>query len=77
MTWRLQVFFKAGVLGQLEDWRDERLGKIMTMFQSLIRGCILRDSYQRLLDQRQELLELKHSNCNTDLLSSCTEWRLS
>ena len=47
-----KVFFKAGVLGSLEDWRDERLGKIMTMFQSLVRGCILRDSYQRLMDQR-------------------------
>ena len=62
-----KVFFKAGVLGSLEDWRDERLGKIMTMFQSLVRGAILRDSYQRLLDQRSVSV-----GCNTDVFVPCT-----
>ena len=51
----LQVFFKAGVLGTLEDWRDERLAKIITLFQAHIRGHILRKSYQKLCDQRVAL----------------------
>ena len=48
----VQVFFKAGVLGTLEDWRDERLARIITLFQAHIRGSILRKSYQKLCDQR-------------------------
>ena len=51
----LQGFFKAGVLGTLEDWRDERLAKIITLFQAHIRGHILRKSYQKLCDQRVAL----------------------
>ena len=37
-----KVFFKVGVLGTLEDWRDERLARIITLFQAHIRGSILR-----------------------------------
>jgi myosin heavy chain 6/7 len=29
-----KVFFKVGVLGMLEDMRDERLSKIISMFQA-------------------------------------------
>ena len=47
-----KVFFKVGVLGTLEDWRDERLARIITLFQAHIRGSILRKSYQKLCDQR-------------------------
>jgi myosin heavy subunit len=32
-----KVFFKAGVLAALEDYRDEKLGAIMTGFQATIR----------------------------------------
>ena len=47
-----KVFFRAGVLGQLEDIRDERLGKIIAMFQAWIRGYLMRRQYRRLQDQR-------------------------
>ena len=47
-----KVFFKVGVMGTLEDWRDERLARIITLFQAHIRGSILRKSYQKLCDQR-------------------------
>lgn len=47
-----KVFFKAGVLGMLEDMRDERLGKIISMFQAQIRGYIMRRNYKKLQDQR-------------------------
>jgi len=33
-----KVFFRAGVLGMLEDMRDERLSKIIANFQARIRG---------------------------------------
>jgi len=47
-----KVFFRAGVLGQLEEIRDERLGKIITWLQSCIRGYLTRKEYKRLQDQR-------------------------
>ena len=47
-----KVFFKAGVLGALEDMRDERLSKIMSNFQARIRGYLIRKNYKKLQDQR-------------------------
>lgn len=47
-----KVFFKAGVLGMLEELRDERLSKIVAMFQAHIRGYLMRKSYKKLCDQR-------------------------
>jgi len=47
-----KVFFRAGVLGMLEDMRDERLSKIMANFQARIRGYINRQNYKKLQEQR-------------------------
>lgn len=47
-----KVFFRAGVLGNLEDLRDERLTKIMSLFQAHVRGYIMRKNYSKLQDQR-------------------------
>lgn len=47
-----KVFFKVGVLGMLEDMRDERLSKIISMFQAHIRGYLIRKAYKKLQDQR-------------------------
>ena len=47
-----KVFFRAGVLGHLEDMRDERLAKIISLFQARIRGYLIRKNYQKLQDQR-------------------------
>ena len=47
-----KVFFKAGVLGMLEDMRDERLAKIISMFQAHVRGYLMRRQYKKLQDQR-------------------------
>lgn len=48
----LQVFFKAGTLGQLEEMRDDKLSKIITWMQSAIRGYHTRKQYKKLQDQR-------------------------
>jgi len=50
-----KVFFKAGVLGALEDMRDERLAKIVSNFQARIRGYLIRKNYRKLQDQRVAL----------------------
>ncbi|XP_018322124.1 myosin heavy chain, muscle isoform X19 [Agrilus planipennis] len=50
-----KVFFRAGVLGQMEELRDERLGKIMTWLQSWARGYLSRKEFKRLQEQRLAL----------------------
>ena len=35
-----KVFFKAGILGTLEEWRDDRLTKIVALFQAHVRGDV-------------------------------------
>lgn len=57
--WRLhllppppQVFFKAGLLGILEELRDQRLAKVLTLLQARGRGRLMRLEYQRLLGGR-------------------------
>src|SRR6218665_172743 len=47
-----KIFFKAGILGQLEEMRDERLSKIISNFQARIRGYLIRKNYTKLQDQR-------------------------
>ncbi|XP_030752190.1 myosin heavy chain, muscle isoform X43 [Sitophilus oryzae] len=50
-----KVFFRAGVLGQMEELRDERLSKIVTWMQSWIRGYLSRKEFKRLQEQRLAL----------------------
>ena len=47
-----QVFFRAGVLGRLEEMRDERLAKIMTMIQSACRWYLCKKHFEKLKEQR-------------------------
>ncbi|XP_039445208.1 myosin heavy chain, muscle isoform X1 [Culex pipiens pallens] len=50
-----KVFFRAGVLGQMEEFRDDRLSKIMTWMQSWIRGYLSRKSFKKMQEQRVSL----------------------
>ena len=49
------MFFRAGVLGQMEELRDERLGRIMSWMQSWIRGYLARKDYKKIQEQRLAL----------------------
>lgn len=46
------MFFRAGVLGQMEELRDDRLGKIISWLQAYIRGYLSRKGFKKLQDQR-------------------------
>lgn len=50
-----QVFFRAGVLGQMEEFRDERLSKIVSWMQAFIRGYLARKDFKALQEQRLAL----------------------
>ncbi|XP_037596323.1 myosin-16 [Cebus imitator] len=50
-----KVFFRAGILAKLEDMRDERLAKIMTMLQCRLRGFLMRVEFKKMLERRMGL----------------------
>ncbi|RZB40752.1 myosin heavy chain, muscle isoform X13 [Asbolus verrucosus] len=52
---KTKVFFRAGVLGQMEELRDDRLSKIVTWMQSWVRGYLSRKEFKRLQEQRLAL----------------------
>ena len=47
-----KLFFKAGVLGNMEELRDEKVATIITSFQCYIRGNAMRKKFKKMLDQR-------------------------
>uniref|UniRef100_A0A0L8H7J6 Myosin motor domain-containing protein n=1 Tax=Octopus bimaculoides TaxID=37653 RepID=A0A0L8H7J6_OCTBM len=71
-----KVFFKAGVLGMLEDMRDERLSKIISMFQAHIRGYLMRKAYKKLQDQRIGLTLIQRNIRKWLVLRNWEWWRL-
>merc|ERR1739838_991813 len=46
-----KVFFRAGIVGELEEMRDERLSKIIAQFQAYCKGHLMRIEYKRMKDQ--------------------------
>ncbi|XP_048122943.1 myosin-7 [Alosa alosa] len=54
-----KVFFKAGLLGLLEEMRDDRLSLIITNFQARSRGYLARIEFQKLVERRDALLVIQ------------------
>uniref|UniRef100_A0A3P8VL58 Myosin, heavy chain 7B, cardiac muscle, beta a n=3 Tax=Cynoglossus semilaevis TaxID=244447 RepID=A0A3P8VL58_CYNSE len=51
-----KVFFKAGLLGHLEELRDQRLAKVLTLLQAAARGKIMRLELARMMERRDALM---------------------
>ncbi|XP_037113421.1 myosin heavy chain, fast skeletal muscle-like [Syngnathus acus] len=47
-----KVFFKAGLLGTLEELRDEKLASLVTQTQAVCRGYLMRKEYINLIAQK-------------------------
>ncbi|NXI27159.1 MYH6 protein, partial [Sterrhoptilus dennistouni] len=54
-----KVFFKAGLLGQLEEMRDERLSRIITRIQARARGQLMRLEFKKIVERRDALLVIQ------------------
>ncbi|KAK5912992.1 hypothetical protein CesoFtcFv8_002817 [Champsocephalus esox] len=54
-----KVFFKAGLLGVLEEMRDERLAKTLTLLQAVARGRMMRKELNKFSDMREALVIIK------------------
>merc|ERR1712106_266972 len=56
-----KVFFRAGVLGQVEDIRDEVIGKMVCLVQNWVRGYLGRKTYKKLQEQRVALIVVQRN----------------
>ncbi|KAM8723837.1 myosin-16-like [Acanthopagrus schlegelii] len=56
-----KVFFRAGILAKLEDMRDERLVKIITMLQAQLRGTLMRIEFKKMVDRRIALMAIQRN----------------
>ncbi|KAJ7331894.1 hypothetical protein JRQ81_014074 [Phrynocephalus forsythii] len=63
-----KVFFKAGLLGHLEEMRDERLAKIITLLQARMRGRLMRIEYGWIIGRRHYLWD---ATWHIEVLSVC------
>ncbi|KAL0181169.1 hypothetical protein M9458_023575, partial [Cirrhinus mrigala] len=52
MGYQSQVFFKAGLLGHLEEMRDERLAKVLTLLQAASRGKLMRMELKKMTERK-------------------------
>ncbi|KAM9281299.1 myosin heavy chain, skeletal muscle, adult-like [Morus bassanus] len=56
-----KVFFKAGLIGLLEEMRDEKLAQIMTMTQARCRGFLMRVEYRRMVERRDAIFCIQYN----------------
>ncbi|XP_072571718.1 myosin heavy chain, fast skeletal muscle-like [Paramormyrops kingsleyae] len=56
-----KVFFKAGLLGQLEEMRDEKLAILITMTQALCRGFLMRREFMQMMERRESIYSIQYN----------------
>ncbi|XP_078081536.1 myosin-4-like [Mustelus asterias] len=56
-----KVFFKAGLLGTLEEMRDDKLAQLVTRTQAMCRGFLMRVEFKRMMERREALYTLQYN----------------
>ncbi|KAM9346310.1 myosin heavy chain, skeletal muscle, adult-like isoform 2-T2 [Symphorus nematophorus] len=56
-----KVFFKAGLLGLLEEMRDERLAVLMTRIQAVSRGYVTRQRLKEMTKKRESIFIIQYN----------------
>uniref|UniRef100_A0A665T5F2 Myosin, heavy chain b n=1 Tax=Echeneis naucrates TaxID=173247 RepID=A0A665T5F2_ECHNA len=56
-----KVFFKAGLLGTLEEMRDEKLVELVTMTQALCRGYVMRREFVKMMARREAIYSIQYN----------------
>ncbi|XP_060931807.1 myosin heavy chain, fast skeletal muscle-like [Limanda limanda] len=56
-----KVFFKAGLLGTLEEMRDEKLAALVTMTQALCRAYLMRKEYVKMTERREAIYTIQYN----------------
>ncbi|KAJ1130858.1 hypothetical protein NDU88_009203 [Pleurodeles waltl] len=56
-----KVFFKAGILGVLEEMRDDRLAQLITRTQAMCRGFLMRVEFQKMMERRESIFTIQYN----------------
>uniref|UniRef100_A0A8C5WKV3 Myosin heavy chain 3 n=1 Tax=Leptobrachium leishanense TaxID=445787 RepID=A0A8C5WKV3_9ANUR len=56
-----KVFFKAGLLGTLEEMRDDRLAHLITRTQALGRGYLMRLEFKKMMERREAIYSIQYN----------------
>ncbi|KAE8577318.1 hypothetical protein XENTR_v10004526 [Xenopus tropicalis] len=56
-----KVFFKAGLLGTLEEMRDERLAQLITRTQAMCRGFLMRVEFRKMMERRESVFCIQYN----------------
>ncbi|CAB1326814.1 unnamed protein product [Coregonus sp. 'balchen'] len=56
-----KVFFKAGLLGVLEEMRDEKLAALVGMVQALSRGFLMRREFTKMMERRDSIFSIQYN----------------
>ncbi|KAM9118883.1 myosin-1B-like isoform 2-T2 [Pangshura tecta] len=56
-----KVFFKAGLLGLLEEMRDDKLAQLITRTQAMCRGFLMRVEFKKMMERRESLFCIQYN----------------
>ncbi|XP_073462884.1 myosin-4-like [Aquarana catesbeiana] len=56
-----KVFFKAGLLGTLEEMRDDKLAQLITRTQAMCRGFLMRVEFQKMMERRESVFCIQYN----------------
>uniref|UniRef100_A0A8D3DHL6 Myosin motor domain-containing protein n=1 Tax=Scophthalmus maximus TaxID=52904 RepID=A0A8D3DHL6_SCOMX len=56
-----KVFFKAGLLGTLEEMRDDKLATLVTMTQALCRAYLMRKEFVKMTERREAIYTIQYN----------------
>uniref|UniRef100_A0A8B9Z2A7 Myosin heavy chain 4 n=1 Tax=Bos mutus grunniens TaxID=30521 RepID=A0A8B9Z2A7_BOSMU len=56
-----KVFFKAGLLGILEEMRDEKLAQLITRTQAICRGFLMRVEFRKMMERRESIFCIQYN----------------
>merc|ERR1712012_352523 len=71
-----KVFFRAGILGFMEEVRDDRIGQVLSWLQSQARGKASRLVYKKLQDQKLALYCVQRTIRNYYIGKTWQWWQL-
>ncbi|XP_061472420.1 myosin-1B-like [Rhineura floridana] len=56
-----KVFFKAGLLGLLEEMRDDKLAQLITRTQAMCRGFLMRVEFKKMMERRESIFTIQYN----------------
>ena len=71
-----KVFFRAGILGFMEETRDDKIGSVLALLQSQARGKASRMTFKKMQDQKLSLYCLQRTIRNYYIGKTWLWWQL-